>query len=74
MPSVTDQIRGYIKSRGDSVRKIHLQTGLTRATVADFLNGRDVRGQTLDALCEYIGATITLPPLPKETAKKSKGK
>lgn len=70
MATVTEQIREYLKARGDSVRRIHLQTGLNRATVADFLNGRDVRGQTLDALCDYLGATVTLPPLPKEPKRK----
>ena len=75
MATLTEQIRDYLKKRGDSVRRIHLRTGLNRATVADFLNGRDVRGQTLDAICEYIGAAITLPPIeepPSKPTKKSK--
>ncbi|WP_390845049.1 helix-turn-helix domain-containing protein [Anatilimnocola floriformis] len=72
MAKVTEQLRAHLIARGDSQNRIHKQTGLSRKTVADFLSGENIRGETLDTLCEYVGAVLTLPPLPKEPGKKAK--
>lgn len=55
---LTETIREKLKASGASRNKVHLATGLTRATVAAFLDGKDVHSSTLDAIGEFLGVTV----------------
>jgi hypothetical protein len=68
--SLGERIREQIKSRGLSMRKIHLETGLDRSTIRRFITTGSGNIQTLDAIAEFLGATVSFPPPPKEPAAK----
>ena len=68
----TEAIRAHLKARGESVRKVHLATGLQRLTIKDFLDGGIVKSDTLDTLCEYLGLSIAPPPPKPADSKKGK--
>jgi len=69
--TLTDAIRETLRAKGLSVRRISLDTDITRATIASFLDGSSVNSNTLDRLAEYLGLEVR----PKDSASKpAKGK
>lgn len=67
--TLTEKIRERLKASGVSRNKVHLATGLTRATVAAFLDGKDAHSSTLDKLAEFLGMTVAFPAI--EAAKRN---
>jgi len=72
--TLTDQIRDGLKARNLSLNAISRETGLQRVTVRAFLNDGVVSSTTLDAIAEFLGASVTIPepPAKKPADKKSK--
>jgi lambda repressor-like predicted transcriptional regulator len=69
MATLTETIRNELRARGTSIRKVHLATGLERATVRAFLDGKEVHSSTLDTLAEYLGTSLSFNR-PKEAKPK----
>jgi predicted XRE-type DNA-binding protein len=67
--TLTEKIRERLKASGFSRNKVHQATGLTRATVAAFLDGKDAHSSTLDKLAEFLGMTVAFPAI--EAAKRN---
>lgn len=43
------------------MRRIHIETGLDRSTIRRFINTGAGNITTLDAIAEFLGATVTIP-------------
>jgi hypothetical protein len=68
MTTITEAVRQHFLKSGVSVRKIHMATGLPRATIANFRDGQAVHSDTLDQIAQFLGASVAFPA--KESSKK----
>jgi len=56
---ISDQIRGAIESAGVSRYRIEIETGIDKATLSRFMNGKaGMSVETLDKLGEFLGLEI----------------
>lgn len=56
--SLTEDIHSELVSRRVSLRKVHLATGLDRATVKRFIETKKAHSDTLDDIAEFLGAKV----------------
>jgi hypothetical protein len=57
-PTMTEQLREVIRSRGLTAYRIGLTTGMRPHVIQRFLDGRDLYGATLDRIVTAMGMTL----------------
>jgi hypothetical protein len=73
---LTDQIRARLKATGLSDNALHEETGITRSTLHEFLEGtRMLGGKNLDKVFDFLGQPrITFPEIQVRERKPGKPK
>jgi transcriptional regulator with XRE-family HTH domain len=71
---ISKQLRQAIQDSGETMYAVAMGSGLSFPVVSRFVHGqRDIRLETADALCEYLGLRLT-DRKPKRRAAKRKAK
>ena len=69
MPTISDTLRDALNkaiAAGKSANQIARECGVDQPTITRFLNGRDARGTTLEALAKYFGLELLPKKKPKQ--------
>ena len=56
--NVTETLRSVIAESGSTHYAIQQATGINARAIDRFMDGTDVRGMTIDRLCEYFGLEL----------------
>ena len=55
---LSDQLREAIEDCGESRYAISRETGVSQAVLCRFVQGSDMRGDNIDAVCGYLGLRL----------------
>ena len=66
-PTVTDQLRGFIRETGKTTYRLWKECGCKPEQIGRFLSGeRDLSGRSIDRLCKALGLVLAKAEMGKD--------